>query len=175
VTALRTALGLSLGIAILLGGCSGEVRFPLTPEDPGPVVPPGPNDECGTLHSGSFTVNRSRPIRSLFTQAFPNAVSGRMFVQINQFESDTNLRFVAVSVADETTLIIHPPGNSCGVLADTTASDTLLTRYAGEVTLSAGTWTFYADHASRVECWKDEDSGPVNVIDAHFQWCEQGP
>lgn len=174
----RTSLGAALAIALLIAGCSGETRFPLAgpaPQDPGPVVPPPPGpdpDECGTLRSGSTSVNRSRPIRLLFTHSFPNAVSGRMFLEVNNIESDTNLRFVAVRESDEMSLVITRPDNPCGVLADTTASDSVLTRYAGQANLSAGIWSFYADHASRVECWKETDSGTVQIIDARFDWCE---
>ena len=180
MSGMRTSLAAAaLAIALLIAGCSGETRFPLAgpaPQDPGPVVPPpppGPDpDECGTLRSGSTSVNRSRPIRLLFTHSFANAVYGRMFLEVNNIESDTNLRFVAVREGDETTLIITQPGDPCGVIADTTASDSVLTRYAGQVNLSAGTWSFYADHASRVECWKGTDSGTVQIIDARFDWCE---
>jgi hypothetical protein len=54
-------------------------------------------------------------------------------------------------------------------------SSSALTRNAGEVNLPAGTWSFYAVHASRVDCWTDTGSGngPIDVIDAQFEWCYQ--
>ena len=180
---MRTSLRALLAVAILCAGCGPESRFPVAgpgpvnpdtpPVVPPPVVPPPPPGPaaCGTLSSGTLRVARSSPVAHLFTQTFDSAVTGRMFVVINPYASDTNIRFVAVSEALQRTVDFAIAGNSCGVLRDTTAVDSAIVRSAGVVSLPAGTWAFYADHASIVDCW-ESGAGSVNVIDARFEYCE---
>lgn len=180
---MRTSLRALLAIAVLCAGCGPESRFPVAgpgpvnpnppPVVPPPVEPPPPPGpaECGTLSSGTLRLSRSSPVAHLFTQTFDRAVTGRMFVVINPYASDTNIRFVAVSEALERTVAFEIAGNSCGVLVDTTAVDSAIVRNAGVVSLPAGTWDFYAEHATIVDCW-ESGAGTVNVIDARFEYCE---
>jgi hypothetical protein len=180
---------------LLLAGCAGESRDLLTgpggqpggiPGAPGPPGPPGPpgipgpggGSSCGEINTGSFNVTRSTPEKYLFSYYFSAPFTGRMFVRINNYRSggghtNQNIQFYAVRDGDGMTAIVHRPGDSCGVLPDTTEIDAPLTRSAGEVTLPEGTWSFYAVHASRVDCWTDSGSGsgPIDVIDAQFEWC----
>jgi hypothetical protein len=136
------------------------------------------NGSCGEINTGAFNVTRSKPLKYLFSYYFSAAFSGRMFVRINNYQSggghtNQNIQFYAVRDGDGMTVVVQRPGDSCGVLADTTEIDAPLTRNAGEVALPEGTWSFYAVHASRVECWTDtgSGSGPIDVIDAQFEWC----
>ncbi len=201
---MRTRSFAILVALLLVAGCAGESRDFLTGPNgqpggpggapgptgpPGPAGPPGPpgipgggggGSSCGEINTGSFNVTRSQPEKYLFSYYFSGPFFGRMFVRINNYRSggghtNQNIQFYAVRDEDGMRVVIARPGDSCGVLADTTEVDRALTRNAGEVMLPAGTWAFYATHASRVDCWTDtgSGSGPIDVIDAQFEWCYQ--
>ena len=181
---MRTRIAASFLALLLIAGCAGESRDFLTSPGGGggPIVPGGPlgGGNCGEINTGAFNVTRSTPEKYLFSFYFSAPFTGRMFVRINNYRSggghtNQNIQFYAVRDGDGMTVVVSRPGDSCGVLPDTTEIDAPLTRSAGEVTLPAGTWSFYAVHASRVDCWTDtgSGSGPVDVIDSQFEWCYQ--
>jgi hypothetical protein len=153
---------------------------PGNPGTPGVPTPRGGGEGggCGEINTGAYNVTRSQPVKYLFSYYFSAPFTGRMFVRINNYRSggghtNQNIQFYAVRDQDGMRVVLKRAGDSCGVLPDTTEINRPLTRYAGEVTLGAGTWAFYATHASRVSCWTDtgSGSGPIDVIDSQFEWC----
>jgi hypothetical protein len=173
-------------VAILLvplfAGCSLEARDPLTAPQiqepgPGPDPPDPPEDPCGVVDGVSFQVSRSSPRTPLFTRSFSDDMEGELFVQIRYRTSRNHehedVQFVAVRQGSGSTVVIRRPGEECGVLADSEGTDGPLTRFAGEVSLDAGTWTFWAVHGSDVDCWDldDDDNNPVEGLDLRLEWC----
>jgi len=190
LAALLLVAVMGLLFAMTFTGCGGESRYHPTAPIPNDrdtcytcpcdtTTPPAPtNGNCGEINTGAFNVTAGQPLKYLYSYYFSGLFSGRMFARIQNYReggghTNQDVQFYAVRDGDNLTVVVKRPGDTCGVLADTTGVDGSVTRYVGDVDLPAGSWSFYAIHGSRVDCWTQSGNGngPVDVVDTQFEWC----